>query len=1091
MNTHKTKWLYTCRGSSRCGRQATKSDRLSYGFLALLVFPGLASAQSTQGIISGRLVDSRTGQAIAGASIEFRAQSTDATGTSRSDDGGFYYLPLLSPGLYSIRAEATGYQAQELQELVLAVAARLEIDFRLRPLSDVWESGQYRSVFLPGTQTIVTFYGPDVDTSRSGTFEGQQGKRGTLETAVSAVIDPAEIEQLPLAGRDVYTMLIALPGVTADTGTSRGLGVSVNGQRPTASNYLLDGMENNNYLITGPLTAEAPEAVQEYRISTNNYSAEYGRTSGFVANAVSRAGTNQFHGIGYWYLKNDALNANGFQENLAGIRRRPDKENELGFQTGGPILHDRLFYSAALDHLRSRSTQDPVDFTFPSTSFPLYTTSSSLASKLLGEFPAPAVSNGLLPTGNLTLSPPVAVDRTLAVLRMDYAPNARDRLTGRLSFARVGEPDFIWSPYPAFISPLAEDTTSFAITWQRSITPELTNEVKLGYSTDNLNWNRPHPEIPTLISGDGTTLPGSPAFYSYKNLSNTWEVLDNVIRAHGRHVTTAGGGVLFRSTSGYLTAGRDGQYLFSNIAFFALDRPAFFSAAVAQGVPAQLPSYDRDYRYNQFFLFAQDSFRLTSRLTLNYGIRYENYGAPANVGATKDDLVQLGSGASFAQRLASATLTFPKAGDEQIYQSDGADWAPRFGFAYDLTGRGRTLLRGGYGLFYDRPFDNLWQNVRSNNFQLPIVTLSGVVNYLAPVNTVLASLASQIAPGNFPSLTLMDPNLRNGYAQSFFFGVQHQLTSNWSLEVNMLGALGRRLITTDIVNREFSTTTGTGRYNEALPDIAWRSGQGSSDYNALTALAHYRGTWAEFQASYTWSHSIDNQSDPLLGDFFDLNFTRVGASSGASQISTFAQQFNSSGDRGNSDFDQRQNLVFLSVLDLPAASGSRWIRSLTRDWHFSQLAAFRSGFPYTVLAPSTAFAGSGEILNQRADLVGSAPAAGGQQLLNPANFAIPGPGQPGNTGRNAFRGPGLYNIDVSLSRSFPVKYLGESGRLTVRLDAFNFLNHANLNNPDALLTSPMFGLAAYGRTERASGFPAVTPLNETARQLQLILRLSF
>ncbi len=1070
---------------------------------ALLLFSALAPiqarAQTTQGIISGRLVDSRTGQAISGASILYRSQGTDAGGTSRSDEGGFYYLPLLSPGLYLLRAEATGYQAQELQELELTVAARLEVDFRLRPISDVWESGQYRSVFLPGTQTIVTFYGPDVDSSRSGSFEGQQGKRGTLESAVSAVIDPNQIQQLPLAGRDVYTMLVTLPGVTADTGTSRGLGVSVNGQRPSASNYLLDGMENNNYLITGPLTAEAPEAVQEYRISTNNYSAEYGRTSGFVANAVSRAGSSQFHGIGYWYLKNDALNANGFQENLAGVRRLADKENEFGFQAGGPVLRERLFFSAALDHLRSRSTQEPIDFQFPSTSFPLYTTTSSLASKLLSQFPAPAVANGLSPTGTLTLSPPVAVDRTLSTARLDYAPNPKDHFTGRLSFARLGEPDFIWSPYRDFISPLAQDTTSFAITWQRSLTSTLTNEAKLGYSTDNLNWNRPHPEIPSLLSGDGTTLPGSPAFYSYQNLSNTWEVLDNVIRAHGRHVTTAGGGVLFRSDSGYLTAGRDGQYLFSNIAFFALDRPAIFSAAVAQGSPStpQQPSYQRDYRYRQFFLFAQDSFKVSSRLTLNYGIRYENYGAPSNVGATKDDLLQLGSGTSFAQRLASAKLTFPASGDQQLFGSDSGNWAPRFGFAYDLTGRSKTVLRGGYGIFYDRPFDNLWQNVRSNNFQIPIITLTGVVNYLTPTGTQLQNLASRISPSNFPSLTLMDPNLRNGNAQSFFLGVQQQLTGNLTLEVNTLGALGRRLITTDIVNREFSSTPGTtGRFNESLPDIAWRSSQGTSNYNAFTAVIRYRASWAQFQAAYTWSHSIDNQSDPLVGDFFDLNFTRIGASAASSQISTFAQQFNSSADRGNSDFDQRHNLVFLSILDLPSAGGPRWTQALTRDWHFSQLAALRSGFPYSVLAPSVATAGSGEILNQRADLLSPAvnpgtAQPGGRLLLNTANFATPGPGQLGNTGRNAFRGPGLYNVDISLSRSFPVKYVGEAGRLTVRVDAFNFLNHVNLNNPDAFLTSPTFGLAAYGRTERASGFPAVTPLNETARQLQLILRLSF
>jgi hypothetical protein len=401
-----------------------------------------------------------------------------------------------------------------------------------------------------------------------------------------------------------------------------------------------------------------------------------------------------------------------------------------------------------------------------------------------------------------------------------------------------------------------------------------------------------------LLSGDGTTLPGSPAFYSYKNLSNTWEFLDNLIRAHGRHVTTVGGGLLLRSTSGYLTAGRDGEYIFSNIALFAVDRPAFFSAAVdLQNLPtATLPSYDRQYRYRQFFLFAQDSFKVTPRLTLNYGLRYENYGAPSNVGAAKDALVQLGPGADFGQRLASAKLTFPGPGDEQLYRSDSGDWAPRFGFAYDLTGRGKTVLRGGYGIFYDRPFDDLWQKVRSNNIDLALFTLSGVVNYLSPVSTVLTNLGGNIVPTSSFGLALTDPALRNGYAQSFFFGVDHQVTRNLTVELNTLGALGRRLITTDDVNRQFTTEVGTGRFNESLTDILWRSGQGSSDYNAFTALVRYRAPQAQFQASYSWSHSIDNQSDPLIGDFIDLNATRSGASSVAS--STFSQQFNSGGIAG-------------------------------------------------------------------------------------------------------------------------------------------------------------------------------------------------
>ncbi len=220
---------------------------------------------------------------------------------------------------------AAAYQSQEVQELELTVAARIELDFRLRPLSDVWESGEYRSVFLPGQKTIVTFYGPDVDPSKSGSFEAQKGRREPLESTVSEVIDSGEIENLPLQGRDVYSLLVTQPGVTSDLSTGRGLGLSVNGQRPSSSNYLLDGLENNNYLITGPLAVVAPEAIQEYRVSTNNFSAEYGRTSGFLANAITRAGGEQFHGVAYFYLKNEALDANAFQQNLIGAPRTIDK----------------------------------------------------------------------------------------------------------------------------------------------------------------------------------------------------------------------------------------------------------------------------------------------------------------------------------------------------------------------------------------------------------------------------------------------------------------------------------------------------------------------------------------------------------------------------------------------------------------------------------------------------------------------------------------------------------------------------------------------------------------------------------------------
>jgi len=1091
---------------------------LRSGALATFVLYSVgAFAQTTQGLISGRLVNSVSGRPIGGASVFYSSSSSNLAGASETDQTGYYYLPLLSPGLYQLRISARGYQSQEVQQLELTVAARIEIDFRLRPLNDVWESGQYNSVFLPGSKTIVTFFGPDVDPSKTGSFEAQQGRSAPLESTVSEVIDSGEINNLPLEGRDVYTMLVTQPGVTSDAALGRGLGLSVNGQRPSASNFLLDGIENNNYLITGPLNALPPEAIQEYRISTNNYSAEYGRTSGFLANAITRSGGNAFHGIAYLYWMNDILNGNAFQNNLVGTPRTPERQMEPGYVFGGPILEDRLFFSSSFDYFHNGSRQAPVTLVVPSTVFiPDYTAPGSLARQLLTQFPAPAAKDGNLPVASLTLEPPVEINRKEAIERLDYStPSQRDRLMGRALINRLAEPDFIWSPYAGFNSVLNEYTVELGASEVHLFRPNLTNEARFSVSDDNLHWNRPHPEIPSLASAatffpTSVTLPGSSAFYAYKNANKSWELLDNFIWSHAQHLVTAGAGLLLRSSSGYLTAGQGGEYIFPSIVSFALgeplgpQQPVYFSAPIDR--PAlpnlQIPNSNRTYQYAQYFLFAQDTYKMTRRLTANYGVRYEFYGGAQNTGAVKDELIQLGSGATLAQQLTGAALALPSGSDnEQLFQSAKGDLAVRVGASYDLFGSGRTLLRGGYGIFYDRPFDNLWENLRNNNFILPLLPApQGPLNYLTPVATQLASFQGQTIPSGFPDLTLVNANLKSGYAHSYFAGVQQRITGSFTLEVNGLGSYGRQLITNDIINRDFSTPTG--RYNPNLPDIAYRANQGFSDYNTLTALARYHTNRGIVQASYTWSHSIDNQSDPLIGDFFNLNFTAISSSSSSIGRSAFSEQFNPSADRGNSDFDQRHNLVIVSYWNLPAPfENSKW-GWLLRDWTVAELAAFRSGFPFTVLGTSNTIAGGGEIINNRVNIINPKqtklanpiPVAGGELLLNAADFTEAAPSTLGNEGRNASTGPGFYSLDVSFARSFPLRWLGESGRLRFRADAFNFLNHANLGNPDPSFTFPLsstFGVATFGRQGVQSGFPAVNPLNETPRQVQLSVRLEF
>jgi hypothetical protein len=277
--------------------------------------------------------------------------------------------------------------------------------------------------------------------------------------------------------------------------------------------------------------------------------------------------------------------------------------------------------------------------------------------------------------------------------------------------------------------------------------------------------------------------------------------------------------------------------------------------------------------------------------------------------------------------------------------------------------------------------------------------------------------------------------------------------------------------------------------------LAYRANQGISDYYGVQLVTRYRSSRLQLQASYTLSHTIDNQSEPLAGDFFNFSFNGTVQPSAA-----FTRQFDSRGDRSNSDFDQRHNLVAYVVWELPGAFASTQAGRFFRDWTLGGLAAFRSGFPYSPLTATTFDPNGATYLNNRADLVSPAqaivntPAAGGVQILNPAAFAAPAPGQLGNIGRNAFRGPGLYSADLSLSRRIRVSKLGEAGRVTLRVDAFNLLNHANLNNPSTILGTPppnAFGLALYGRQGFDTGFPASAPLNETARQIQLMVRLEF
>ena len=349
-----------------------QSIHRSHAAITLLVAIGFAAAargQSTQGYISGRAFDQRTGWALDGVLIEYRHEETGGENRTSTDSLGFFNLPNLSAGTYWLRATKVGLQAQELSVAELFVGGRLQVDFYLRDLSDLYSQRVYQESFLPNTSAIVHTYAADLNKIYPQALSVPRGEAGPTQASMSYVVDPHQIRELPLSGRDTYTMLVTLPGVTADNATARGLGLSVSGQRSTASNFLLDGLENNDSLLTGPATVLAPEAVQEYRVSTNNYSAEFGRTGGFVVNAITRAGSNIFHGTGYGYLSDTILNANNYQHKAGlntstGIRsdqpveRQKDTQINAGFWAGGRVVKDLAFWSAAFDRFRLPSVEE-------------------------------------------------------------------------------------------------------------------------------------------------------------------------------------------------------------------------------------------------------------------------------------------------------------------------------------------------------------------------------------------------------------------------------------------------------------------------------------------------------------------------------------------------------------------------------------------------------------------------------------------------------------------------------------------------------------------------------------------------------------
>jgi hypothetical protein len=1087
--------------------------------LALFLIPTALLGQSSNGVLSGSVVARSDGHPVR-ALVVYRNVNTGSTSYVLSNAQGHYSFPALLPGQYTVRVDAPtqGFLPQEQNGIELTVGGQVEANFSLA--AKAGPSSTAVPVAAPTVPTtnatkgfIATVYGQDAEVPAATLIAIPAALTEALVGSLSYVIDAGKITELPYSARDVYTLLVMQPGVTSDSATGRGLGLAVNGQRVAGTNFLLDGVDNNDLLLTGPSARVSADAVEEYRMTTNNFSAEFGRATAFIANVVTRPGSNTLHGTAYEYFNHDRLNANSFSDNFYGAARTPFRLNQTGATAGGPIRRDRIFFFGSFERYYTSSQSFDQPSNVPGYTTPVYVPSASfvaslgantLAKQVLTEFTPP---NGTPYPGfpqivALTIHYPLLQRNTLFSGRIDdNAANGKDRFSVRYAFSQNTADDFVDYVYPGLNAPLSVNSQNVVVNYTRSMLGGV-NELKFGWNHGRVGFDRPHPEVPTL-QVNGINLPGSSAAYGYLNANNSGEVVDNFSVLRGNHSLVIGFDGRINYTQSEVSTARDGAISFDSLQAFAQDAPTEIDITVDRftGRPLTNSDYARTYRQTEWAAFVQDNWKIARRLTVNLGLRYEYFGVPGRTDGPADWNLFYGPGKNRTERLATATLQ-----QKAPYSPDYNNFAPRIGFAWDPKGHGKTVLRGGYGISYDRIFNQIWQDLRDNSLAYisEFCDFPGVCpfRYKFPAASGLPATNSTLGP----YVTFqVDQNLRTPYAQSWFLGVQHQVTRSLVVEVNHAGSLGRKLLALDDINRAYSNGPDDGaRINPNFNEISYRGNQGSSDYVSLQASARQRlNHGVTFQVAYTLSRTRDNQSDPFRNpQTVNANvpaFQRLGNPELLGiNTTSFTQQFNSSLDYGYSDFDQRHNIVASAT----AVSGTRGpVKLLTRDWQLSVLTGFRSGFPFSVLSSGDAiFSNNGLVLYNRADyaasshdafLAASKPGPAGRYLLNPNTFQDPAFGTIGNTPRNAFHGPGFWNADVGVSRSFRVSRLGETTRFQFRADFFNLFNHANLSNPDGSITSSTFGLATFGRQGFSGSLPIVAPIAEQARRIQFAVRLLF
>ena len=1059
---------------------------------AVFLLVAVVSAQTFRGTVLGTVTDS-TGALVAGAKVSVKNINTGQERSTETSNDGSYSVAELPVGTYTVTITQPGFQTAVTSDVVVDVASERRVDSVLKT-GEVSQRVEVSGEILPQVETTSAELG------------------GTLTSAA--------IENLPVNGRD-YTKLIYLnPGVAgspdqiSDSPGSYGT-FSMNGQRGRSNNFLLDGTDMNDGYRNDPAINEAGvfgdpatilpiDAVAELRV-LSNYEAEYGRNSGAVVNIVTKSGTNTWHGSALEYFRSGKQGARNYF-NFEPDPKSPFNNNQFGGSLGGALIKDKTFFYANYEGQRENGAQAttacvPDPAVVAATEDAITSgggTVNEVTAALLARNPWPTPNiagaesdiNGCT-TNNLSTSTHFFNRVDSMIAKIDHNFNADNLLTGRYYFGDSNQSfpfaQLAGGLLPGFNTITPTRVQLVSLSYVRVMNSNQVNEARLG-------WNRfaegffpedkgvdPNASIGlnTGVSGYDSGLPsisvgsfsqiGATSSVPRNRVDTNWHFIDNYSWKAGKHDIKFG--YEFRRTTVKQVIDHDfrGTLGFDDLNAFLEGTPdtSIFSSAQIAGNTL------RHTFQNSHAFYLQDSYRLSQRLTLNYGVRWDYFGV---VGEKNDLLFRFdpANGGSM-----------PQVGSNGLYDSDKNNFAPRVAFAYDVTGHGKTVIRAGWGIFYDAFSQDMFLgHLPWNCIFCPGPAYDGTGASGLSFGVVSGDPLQKNVPvyGDFSNnidFFVVDPHMRTPYVQNFNLNLQQQLGSRAVLQVGYVGAKGTKLFQyLDINQPSLAEITASDLASGApsylsvprvlanFPEyLNEERSSASSFYHALQTslrLSSWHGLTS--QANLVWSHSIDTASD--LEDFLP--------NQAQPQDST-----NPAGDRGNSSFDIRRRFTWSFTYELPRMGGS--MPKLKNGWGFDGTANLQDGQPWQLNYEFEGdYSGGGEGFD-RPDVIGPLHySSNPSQYLDLTSFAAPctwdanqDPGSSGETNcvagtrhfgnerRNSLAGPSFKEFNFSI---FKNTALTERINLNLRAEFFNLFNHPNFANP----SMPNF-IADIGSPDAATG----------------------